>query len=107
MWRETLTRLFPALESLDRTCYVVGGAVRDLLLDHPPADVDVACNDPLAAARSLRSKVITLGNEEHLRAYRVVLGEHVYDFAELLDHNIWADLARRDFTVNAMAVELA
>ena len=32
--------------------------------------------------------------------------EHVYDFAELLDHDIDADLARRDFTINAMAVHL-
>lgn len=107
MWRETLTRLFPALAGLDRSCYVVGGAVRDLILGHPPADVDVACNDPLAAAKPLRAKVITLGNEEHLRAYRVVHGDHVYDFAELLGHDIAVDLARRDFTVNAMAVDLA
>jgi tRNA nucleotidyltransferase/poly(A) polymerase len=37
----------------------------------------------------------------------VVDGEHVYDFAELLDHDLETDLARRDFTVNAMAVDLA
>jgi Probable RNA and SrmB- binding site of polymerase A/Poly A polymerase head domain len=106
MWRETLTRLFPALAKLDESCFVVGGAVRDLILEREPADVDVACNDPLAAAKALRSKVITLGNQEHLRAYRVVLGEHVYDFAELLGHDIDADLARRDFTMNAMAIDL-
>lgn len=107
MWRDALTRLFPALTKLDPSCYVVGGAVRDLLLGHDPADVDVACTDPLSAARTIASRVITLGNEKHLRAYRVVLGEHVYDFAELLDHDIDVDLARRDFTMNAMAVSLA
>jgi hypothetical protein len=106
MWRDALTRLFPALARLDPSCYVVGGAVRDLIHGHEPADVDVACNDPLSAARAVGPKIITLGNQEHLRAYRVVLGEHVYDFAELLDHDIDADLARRDFTVNAMAVSL-
>src|SRR5206468_3362062 len=31
---------------------------------------------------------------------------HVYDFAALLDGSIDADLGRRDFTVNAMAVDL-
>lgn len=106
-WRDTLTRLFPALSTLGPNCYVVGGAIRDLLLDREPADVDVACLDPLAAARSLGGKVIRLGDQEHLSAYRVVLPEHVYDFAGLLDDNIDADLARRDFTVNAMAVDLA
>src|SRR5688500_10069286 len=107
MWRTALTRLFPALAKLDPSCYVVGGAVRDLLLGLAPADVDVACIHPLAAAQSVSARVITLGNEEHLRAYRVVLGDHVYDFTELLDHDIDADLARRDFTVNAIAVDFA
>ena len=105
-WREELTRRFPALAGLDDHCYVVGGAIRDLLLGREPADADVACIDPLAAARSIRERVIRLGDAEHLSAYRVVDAGHVYDFAELLDHDIDADLARRDFTVNAMAVHL-
>ena len=105
-WREELTRRFPALAKLGPGCYVVGGAIRDLLLGREPADADVACLDPLAAAKSVHSRVIRLGTEDHLSAYRVVLPEHEYDFAELLDHDIGADLARRDFTVNAMAVDL-
>jgi tRNA nucleotidyltransferase (CCA-adding enzyme) len=106
MFRDALTRLFPALARLDRSCYVVGGAVRDLIAGQSPGDIDLACDDPLAAARAISPRVITLGNEEHLRAYRVVLGEHVYDFAELLDHDIGRDLSRRDFTMNAMAIDL-
>jgi tRNA nucleotidyltransferase/poly(A) polymerase len=104
--RDTLLRLFPRLRDLPLDAYVVGGAVRDLTFGVAPADVDVACLDPLACARILHRKVIRLGREEHLSAYRVVDGLHVYDFAALLDGNIDADLARRDFTVNAMAVDL-
>ncbi|MFL6245137.1 MAG: hypothetical protein ACJ74H_03865 [Thermoanaerobaculia bacterium] len=105
-WREELTRRFPALAKLNDDCYVVGGAIRDLLLGRNPADADVACNDPLASARLIRDRVIRLGDAEHLSAYRLVESGHVYDFAELLDHDIDADLARRDFTMNAMAVHL-
>lgn len=105
--RDDLLRLFPRLRDLPMHAYVVGGAVRDLTLGAAPADVDVACLDPLACARALRRKVIRLGREEHLSAYRVVDGPHVYDFAALLDDSIDADLARRDFTINAMAVDLA
>jgi len=101
-----LLLLFPRLRDLPGDAYVVGGAVRDLLLGAAPADVDVACLDPLTCARALGRKVIRLGREEHLSAYRVVEGPHVYDFAALLDGSIEADLARRDFTVNAMAVDL-
>jgi tRNA nucleotidyltransferase/poly(A) polymerase len=103
---DDLLRLFPRLRDLPIHAYVVGGAVRDLTLAIAPADVDVACLDPLACARALRRKVIRLGREEHLSAYRVVDGAHVYDFAALLDGSIDADLARRDFTINAMAVDL-
>jgi tRNA nucleotidyltransferase/poly(A) polymerase len=104
--RDELLRRFPRLRDLPTHAYVVGGAVRDLSLGTPPADVDVACLDPLACARALRRKVIRLGREEHLSAYRVVDGPHIYDFAALLDNSIDADLARRDFTINAMAVDL-
>lgn len=105
-WRNELTRRFPALAKLGPDHYVVGGAIRDLLLGREPADADVACIDPLAAAKRVSSRVIRLGADGHLTAYRVVLPAHVYDFAELLHHDIAADLARRDFTVNAMACDL-
>src|SRR3954451_17315835 len=105
--RDDLLRLFPRLRDLSMHAYVVGGAVRDLTLGTAPADVDVACLDPLACARALRRNVIRLGREEHLSAYRVVDGPHVYDIAALLDGSIDVDLARRDFTINATAVDLA
>jgi tRNA nucleotidyltransferase/poly(A) polymerase len=105
--RDRLIELFPALPKLPEDSYVVGGAVRDLLIGKTPADVDVACRDPLVCARLLGRKTIRLGKGEHLEAWRVVDGPHVYDFAAILDGDIGADLARRDFTVNAMAVDLA
>jgi tRNA nucleotidyltransferase/poly(A) polymerase len=105
--RDDLFALFPRLNGLPPHSYVVGGAVRDLFLGAHPADVDVACLDPLACARTLGRKTIRLGQADHLSAWRVVDGPHVYDFAEILDHDLDADLARRDFAINAMAVDLA
>src|SRR4051794_5721361 len=104
--RDDLLRLFPRLRDLPMHAYVVGGAVRDLIRGAAPADVDVACLDPLTCARALRRKVIRLGRQEHLSASRVAAGPPVYDFAALLDGSRDVDLARRDFTVNAMAVDL-
>lgn len=105
--RNQLLKRFPHLSKLPPAgVYVVGGAVRDLLLSLDPADADLACVDALGCARRLGRKIITLGRD-HLSAYRVVDGDHVYDFAPLLDGSIDSDLARRDFTINAMAVALA
>jgi Probable RNA and SrmB- binding site of polymerase A/Poly A polymerase head domain len=107
MLRDEIVRRFPRLKTLPaESSYVVGGAVRDLTIGVEPADVDVACIDPLACARAISERVIRLGTGDHLSAWRVVDGQHVYDFAEILDHDIAADLARRDFTNNAMAVPL-
>ena len=104
--REEVLRRFPALSAVPAGSYVVGGAVRDLILGGDPADVDIAATDPLAAAKTVASRVIRLGNVDHLSAWRVVRGPAIYDFAAILDGDIKADLARRDFTVNAMAVSL-
>ena len=104
MLRDELLRRFPKLKNLSPDTYIVGGAIRDLLLGIEPADVDVACNDPLQCAQSISKRVIRLGTGDHLSAWRVVDGDHIYDFAEILDHDIDVDLARRDFTVNAMAL---
>lgn len=105
-WRDELTARFPKLRLFGAATYVVGGAIRDLLLGRDPVDVDIAYPDPLTAAQKIRPRVIRLGNEEHLSAYRVVDAGHVYDFAAIEGGDIHTDLARRDFTVNAMAVDL-
>ncbi len=104
---DELLKRFPRLAGLPPGSFVVGGAVRDLLLGLNPADVDVACLDARACAQRISRRVIRLGTEDHLSAFRVIDGEHAYDFADLLDYSITADLARRDFTINAMAVPLA
>jgi tRNA nucleotidyltransferase/poly(A) polymerase len=99
MLRDALMERFPALRRLPPNSEAVGGAVRDLLLDVEPADVDVECDDPLACA-SLLGKVISLGRGD-LQVYRVVLDGRVYDFSRR------TDLGRRDFSMNAIAVDLA
>ena len=87
--------------------WVVGGAVRDLLLGRPLLDLDIACASPREAAtrfsRDYGGAAFSL-SERH-GAWRVARGEETVDFTPLPD-GIEADLATRDFTFNAIAIPI-
>jgi len=84
--------------------HLVGGAVRDLWLGRIPRDFDFLVPNPAAEAQ--RAARALQGNAFPLRGgvFRVVTGERVLDFAPLPKGGLEADLARRDFTVNALAM---
>jgi poly(A) polymerase len=95
-----------------RDAWIVGGAVRDRLLGRATTDLDIAlADDPKDAARELARA--TGGSPFRLSgafgAWRVVAPDHSWhvDLVVLRDRDIRADLAARDFTVNAMAEPLA
>jgi len=116
-----MDRLLPALDGL-APAFLVGGAVRDLLLGRNTVDLDVAIEgDARAVARELAER---LGGEakEHERfgTATVRAGDLVVDLAttrretyaepgalpEVEPAGLAEDLGRRDFTINAMALDL-
>ena len=102
--RELAERVLGAEEA-----WVVGGAVRDELLGRPVVDLDIACADPLRAARAYakQSGGAPFPLSERHGAWRVALDEgRTVDFTPLRG-TIEDDLATRDFTVNAIAVPLS
>ena len=89
--------------------WLVGGSVRDRELGRFSPDVDVAVMDEAAAvareiAAALGSPWFAL-SERH-PAYRVLGPDGYVDVAAVRGGGILADLALRDFTVNAMAEPL-
>ncbi|MEN8258311.1 MAG: HD domain-containing protein [Thermodesulfobacteriota bacterium] len=98
--------------SMGREVYVVGGAVRDLLLGRLAPDIDLAIDrDALAFGRQLATilpgKFIILDEGEGVG--RLVCHGHVVDIAVFKNESqtIEEDLVKRDFTINAMAITLA
>ncbi len=109
--RETLARIAAVA---GQPVWLVGGSIRDAVLGRPVADLDVACADArgLAAklARTFKGTLVTLDEENAV--YRLALAPargralKQIDVAGLMGKTIAEDLARRDFTINALALEL-
>ncbi len=100
-------RLFPSTHG----AFLVGGCVRDLLADKQPADYDLAVSGrPEAYARQLADKhggrPVAIGPARH-QIFRIVAFDRVFDISPLVGDSIEADLKNRDFTINAMAFDLA
>jgi poly(A) polymerase len=92
--------------------WLVGGAVRDELLGRETADVDVVvAGDPAQAARAVAragGRAACFALSEEFGSWRVVARDRSWqvDVEPLRGETIEADLALRDFTVNAIAREL-
>jgi poly(A) polymerase len=103
-----------ALSAMPDRTFVVGGAVRDLMLGIAPADLDLTtAMDPARTADMLAEKVGgTAVPLDRTRGYfrTVIPGEgpglRWIDISPP-DGDIEADLARRDFSIDAMAMPLS
>ena len=89
--------------------WIVGGAARDLRLGRAVAEVDVAVDtDPGPLAEELERAGMgrcVLLSEASPRVFRVA-GRREIDLARVEGGSIDRDLGRRDFTVNAIALEI-
>jgi tRNA nucleotidyltransferase (CCA-adding enzyme) len=98
--------------------YLVGGAVRDLLLGNPRADLDVVVEADVAPLAETLGGEVT--SHDRFETATVRLGDLTVDLArsraesyphggalpEVRPAPVQEDLARRDFTINAMAIPL-
>ncbi len=92
------------------TVFVVGGAVRDRLLKRPTSDIDlIVPKDPAAAAekiaRAMGGSAFPLDAERGIIRVAFPDGPHL-DLAQIQGGSLEADLKRRDFTANALAVPI-
>ncbi len=101
---------------LNRPVYVVGGAVRDHLLQRNPKDIDLVCEDAEHLAKQLahahNGKITRLENDfRPVATWRVSCrradGQLMeIDASPFAGGELTADLTYRDFTLNAVAIEV-
>ncbi len=115
---EELARVF---RQHGRQCYLVGGAIRDMLLGRPSTDYDIATDALPQEVQGMFRRVIPTGIKHGtvtvlfrgrrfevttFRIDREYLDGRRPDSVEFTP-SIEEDLRRRDFTVNAIAYDLA
>src|SRR5512146_2934873 len=113
---QVITRLYEVVcqAAGDLEVYLVGGALRDLLLKRACHDLDFAMpGDPRKLARQvaneLRGDFFVLDDERNtVRViYHTQPAERIFlDFCGLRGSDIESDLRARDLTVNALALEI-
>lgn len=91
--------------------HLVGGALRDAFIGSPGRDLDAAVErdgERIAreVARRTGARFVDLGRA-HFGAYRLVRDDGILDIWDREGTSLEADLLRRDFTVNALALDLA
>ena len=98
--------------NFDNDIYLVGGAVRDILMNKKTYDRDLIVCDINASefseklAKILDATFITLDEENKI--YRLVLNDKLnyLDITEPIEHSLEKDLKRRDLTINSIAINI-
>lgn len=107
----------------DRPTYLIGGAVRDLLLERPSFDIDLMVEgDAIALARDLAAELgarlkvheafgtahVTMptGKRLDLATARVEHYPYPGSLPVVSPSTVRQDLSRRDFTINALAMRI-
>jgi tRNA nucleotidyltransferase/poly(A) polymerase len=91
-----------------KDAYLVGGAVRDILMGNLPDDFDFSVKEnpkryAMAIGENTNRPVITLGKPGFV-LYRVLSPMGMFDVSPMFGDRIEEDLSNRDFTINAIAV---
>jgi poly(A) polymerase len=113
-WAAALDAFAAAADALGGDAWVVGGALRNILLGREVGDIDLAvtCAPPALVAALRGAQGLTVA---HLSRDSVRLGVSAgdgalplqLDVSPLHGPDVAADLARRDFTCNALALPLS
>ncbi|MDR1565283.1 MAG: HD domain-containing protein [Oscillospiraceae bacterium] len=117
----TAQKAINTLEQAGFEAFIVGGSVRDLLMGKPPKDIDITTNALPAQTKEafqgftvietgLKHGTVTVlieGEPVEITTYRIEsdYSDNRHPDSVAFTQNLREDLARRDFTINALAMD--
>ena len=113
IWTDFIYYLQDLLSDIDVPIYIIGGAVRDAFLHRPIKDIDLtvptrAIKIARRIANRLKGDIFVMDQERGVARVFVQFDDIaiIIDVADFRQDGLYADLLDRDFTINAMAVDL-
>jgi tRNA nucleotidyltransferase/poly(A) polymerase len=117
---QSAVKILQKINSKKYKAYIVGGAVRDIVLGTDPKDIDIATNMPMEELQKVW-RIHDIGKSKDFGIVVVVEGGNRFEVAQFRTDGKYTDgrrpdtigiagsfeedAARRDFTINAMGVD--
>jgi tRNA nucleotidyltransferase/poly(A) polymerase len=98
---------------MNKNVYLVGGCVRDIILERESQDIDLVCKNArqlaYALAKEKHAVCVVMDKKPDVPCFRLInrkSPDNFIDITEIRGDTIEFDLQQRDFSINAMALPL-
>ncbi len=100
-----IRQIIDNINSLGYEAYLIGGAVRDMILNIPSNDYDLCTNMPLDQVKELLPGFKLMKENNHRNTGIIKINSQEIEISSFHGKTIEEDLFKRDFTINAIACD--
>ena len=102
---KTVVDIMTLINNQDKQVYVIGGAVRDFIIDKTPHDYDLCPNLPLLAIKEQMPHFHLMKQTSIRNAGVIRIDDTIMEISEFKGETLEEDIRKRDFTINGIAMD--